>query len=70
MGITVFLIIKEAAAFHDPGYISVQFMIRHNMVFPDSLPDDLSHRKPGGQAGIGVLEDDLNLRTERAQFPG
>ena len=38
------------------------------MVLPHRLADDLTDRQPRGQAGIGVLEDDLHPRAHLPQF--
>jgi hypothetical protein len=46
------------------------FLFRSFGEFVDGqpLPHDFLHRHPGVQGGIGILEDDLHLATELAQF--
>ena len=68
MRIAVLLVIKQAAAFHNPGYIGIQLVVRNQMVFPYRLADDLTDRKPGRKTGIGILENNLNFWTEFTQF--
>ena len=68
MRITALVICRQAAGLHNAGDIVVKFPSRHNAVLAHRLADDLTDRKTRRQAGIRVLEDDLNLGAHLAQL--
>ena len=68
VGVAVLVEGLQAAAVHDPVYVVVELILRHELMLPHRLADDLAHGKPGGQARKRILEDDLHLRAKAAHL--
>ena len=68
MGIAILMILLQAAGLHDAGDILIMLFLGHDAMFPNTFTNDLGDGQTGRQAGIGVLEDDLDIGTVLPQF--
>ena len=68
MGIAALVVFRQAAGVHHAGDVVIELPLRNNAMLPHSLADDLAHGQTRGEAGIGVLKDNLYPGTELTQF--
>ena len=68
MRIAVLVVLLQAALAHNVGDVIVQLIGRNDVVLAHRLADDLADGQTRRQAGIRILEDDLQLGAHLAQL--
>ena len=68
MRVTILVEGLKAAVIHDLIDVIVELVLGDEVVLTHGLTDDLADRHTRGERGERVLEDDLHLRAQGAQF--